>query len=143
MSDPIADRLAVQDVMTRYAIGVDTRDFELYESCFAEDVAVSGFGRGEPIRGRAAWMAFARKALERFGPTQHFIGNHLVELQGDEADLRTYVQATHVLAADPQAVFTLWATYHTRLRREPGGWRIVEHRLEPQASQTLRGDPRP
>ena len=142
MPDPIADRFAVQDVMTRYATGVDTRDLDLYESCFAEDVEVSGFGPGGPILGRQAWMAFVRKALERFGATQHLIGNHVVELRGDEAAMRTYVQATHVLAADPQAILTLWATYHTRLNREPDGWRIVEHRLEPQGMQTRRSEER-
>ena len=44
MHDPIADRLAVQDVMTRYANGVDTRDFDLYASAFTPGVVVSGFG---------------------------------------------------------------------------------------------------
>ena len=142
MPDPIADRVAIQDVMTRYATGVDTRDLGLHESCFAEDVTVSGFDRGGPLIGRAAWMAFVHKALERFGATQHLIGNHVVEVQGDEARMRTYVQATHVLAADQRAIFTLWATYHTVLRRTADGWRIVEHRLDPQGSQTRRGDER-
>lgn len=135
MGDALADRLAIQDVMTRYATGVDTRDLELYASCFAENVVVSGFGR-EAIRGRAAWMTFVTGALERFGRTQHLIGNHVVEIRGDEATMRCYVQATHELAADRTQLMTLWATYHDTLHRIDGEWRIVDHRLEPIATQT-------
>jgi len=135
MTEPIADRLAVQDVMTRYATGVDTRDMALFESCFAEDVVVAGFAR-EPLHGRAAWMAFARVALERFGPTEHLIGNHVVNIDGDAATMRSYVQATHVLAADARRTLTLWATYHDVLRRDGDSWLIVDHRLEAAATET-------
>ena len=34
MSDQVADRIALQDVMLRYAAAVDERDFDLYASCF-------------------------------------------------------------------------------------------------------------
>ena len=40
MSDHVADRIALQDVMLRYAAGVDERDFDLYSSCFIEDVEI-------------------------------------------------------------------------------------------------------
>ena len=30
----VADRIALQDVMLKYAAGVDERDFDLYASCF-------------------------------------------------------------------------------------------------------------
>ena len=42
MSSDMADRFAVQDVMQRYAAGVDDRDLEMYADCFAEDVEVVG-----------------------------------------------------------------------------------------------------
>ncbi|MCC6381284.1 MAG: nuclear transport factor 2 family protein [Dehalococcoidia bacterium] len=133
----IADRLAVQDVMIRYATSVDARDMERYASCFTKDVAVSGFGPG-PMHGREAFLAYVTEALQRFKATQHLLGNQVVELQGDRATLRTYVQATHVLAAQPDTTLTLWATYHDELVRHDGEWRICEHRLEPGATQTTR-----
>ncbi len=40
----VADRIALMDVMLRYAKGVDQRDMALYASVFAEDVEVVGFG---------------------------------------------------------------------------------------------------
>ena len=36
----VADRIALQDVMLKYAAGVDERDFDLYASCFLENVEV-------------------------------------------------------------------------------------------------------
>ena len=141
MPDPIADRLAIQDVMNRYATGVDTRDLVLFEGCFAEDLVVSGFG-GEPFRTRSAWMAWVRSALERSAVTQHLIGNHVVDIAGDAASMRCDVQATHVVAADPAETMTLWASYHDRLVRDGDGWRIIDHRLEPIGSETRRSEPR-
>jgi hypothetical protein len=140
MSHPIADRLAIQDVMTRYANGVDTRDKDLYASAFVEDLRISGgFGTGPEVQGREAWVAWVWRQLERFGPTQHLMGNYVVELRGDQATMRTYVQATHIMADDPKTTLTLWATYHDELVRDGDIWRITDHRLEPHARQVVTG----
>jgi len=117
----LADRLSVQDVMARYAAGVDERDFDLYASVFADDVAVIGFGP-EPIRGRGAWVEHVRQALERYDATQHLLGP---------------VQATHSLAGRDDAVLVLWATYRSELRRGADGWRICRHELVRRAMREL------
>ena len=59
----VADRIALQDVMLKYAAGVDERDFALYRSCFADDVEVVGFGE-QTVRGADAWLDFVKTALE-------------------------------------------------------------------------------
>lgn len=135
MSD-VADRIAVQDVMLRYAAGVDERDAGLYRTCFADDVVVVGMG-AEPVHGIDAWMAFWTRALERFGATQHMLGPTSATIRGDEASTRTDVQATHVLKEAPGKIFILWATYRTDLRRIDGAWKIVRHELVSRASHTL------
>ncbi len=136
MPDAIADRLAIQDVMTRYATGVDTRDLDLLASCFAADVVASGFAAAGPVVGRDAWLAFVAKALGRFGRTQHLIGNQVVDLRGDEATMTCYVQATHELAPDRTQLMTLWGAYEDEFRRMDGHWRIVAHRLESIVTET-------
>ena len=50
------DRLGLQDVMLKYAAGVDERDFDLYRSCFADDVVVEGFGE-ETVEGGDAYLS--------------------------------------------------------------------------------------
>lgn len=128
MSQVVQDRIAVQDVMLRYAKGVDDRDMDLYRSCFADDVAVHGFG-GETIQGGDEWTAYVVEALEAYGPTQHMLGPQLATIDGDKAHCRTDVQALHCLKEPPGDVFTLWATYLTDMARIDGVWKIIRHEL--------------
>jgi len=131
MTDSTAERLAVGDVIIRYATSVDTRDMDRYASCFAEDAVVSGFGE-QAYEGRDAWMSYVTGALQRFGRTQHLIGNQVMDIDGDTAHLRSYVQATHELAGDSENLIVLWACYDTHLARTADGWKIKRHHLERQ-----------
>ena len=126
--DLALDRIALQDVMLSYAAGVDERDFDLYRSCFADDVEVVGFG-DETVHGAEAWLAYVKNALERFGPTQHMLGPQLAAVDGDNAHCRTDVQALHYLKEPEGSILTLWATYKSDMRRIDGRWRIVRHEL--------------
>ncbi len=124
----VADRIALMDVMLRYAKGVDQRDMALYASVFADDVEVVGFG-AETYHGRDAWVTYVKKALEAFGPTQHMLGPQLATIDGDTAHCRTDVQALHYLKAEPNKTLTLWATYNTDMKRIGGAWKITRHQL--------------
>jgi len=135
MAGLIADRMAVQDVMLRYAAGVDDRDMELYRSCFAAEVEVAGFGP-QTYRGRDNWIDYVRDALQQYGPTQHMLGPTLATIDGDQAQCRTDVQALHYLREPEGASFTLWATYLTNMRRISGTWQIVRHELVSRGSRT-------
>lgn len=133
----MSDRQAVQDVMLRYAAGVDDRDFEMYRSCFADEVVVIGMGP-EPIHGADAWLDFVRMALEQYGPTQHMLGPQLASIDGDTAETRNDVQALHTLKKDG-SLFTLWATYLTRMQKQDGEWKIVRHELISRATERHGG----
>jgi hypothetical protein len=71
----VVDRIALMDVMLKYAKGVDERDMALYRSVFADDVQIVGFVRTE-IRGAAAWMTFVEQALAQYGATQHMLARN-------------------------------------------------------------------
>lgn len=130
----VSDRIALQDVMLRYAAGVDERDFDLYASVFADDVEVVDFGP-KPFHGRDAWVDYVKTALEQYGPTQHMLGPQLATIDGDTARCRTDVQALHCLKEPEGSIFTLWATYETEMRRTPDGWKIQHHRLVPRTTR--------
>ena len=102
MSDiaTVADRIAIQDVMSNYAAGVDERDLERYRRCFADDVVIVGFGEGI-TEGADQWVTDVIGKLEAFGATQHMLGPVYAEIAGDHADVRTDVQAIHSMANDP------------------------------------------
>ena len=126
--DNTRDRIALQDLMLNYAAGVDERDRQRYSDCFAEDVEVVNFGTGI-YRGRDSWVDYVWGALEKFQATQHMLGPQLATIDGDHARTRCDVQALHVLA-DGTGRFTLWATYHTDMRRLDGCWLISHHELQ-------------
>jgi ketosteroid isomerase-like protein len=129
MSDLLADRLAVGDVIIKYADSVDQLDYDRYASCFTDDVVVTGFG-DKTFEGLANYMPWLRAARDAFGRTQHLIGNIQVTLDGDRAHMRSYVQATHVVPNDPDHLLTLWAAYVDDLVRTPDGWKITHHHLD-------------
>ena len=124
----LADRIALQDVLLKYAAGVDERDFDLYRSCFADDVEVVGFGE-QTVHGADNWLDFVKTALEQYNATQHMLGPQLATVEGDYATTRTEVQALHYLKAKEGATLTLWGTYKSKMRRMDGEWRIVRHEL--------------
>jgi uncharacterized protein (TIGR02246 family) len=142
MPDAIADRLAICDVMIRYATSVDARDMARYATCFTDDVVVTGFG-DRTLTGKAEYVPWVEKALARYSATQHLVGNQEVSVHGDSAHLRTYVQATHVLAVDPGTLVVLWGIYDDRLVRTPDGWQITHHHLERLIGPRLVAAPLP
>ncbi|MEE2781925.1 MAG: nuclear transport factor 2 family protein [Pseudomonadota bacterium] len=131
---PIEDRVELQDVMLRYAAGVDDRDMDLYQSCFAQDCEIVGFG-DSIVHGSEAWRAYVEDALSKYGATQHMLGPQLATIDGDLAECRTDVQALHYLKDQEGATLTLWATYRTRMRRMNGEWKIVRHELVPRGTK--------
>ena len=124
----VEDRYDVGQIMIRYATSVDQRDMTRYGSCFADDVAVIGFA-SDSIDGRDNWVAFVEKALQNFGGTHHQISNQEIEIEGDTAHMRSYVQATHEVVGDDDHLLILYAIYDDHLTRTNDGWKITRHEL--------------
>jgi uncharacterized protein (TIGR02246 family) len=137
MSDALADRFALQDVMANYAAGVDERDMERLRRCFADDVEVLGFTR-EPMRGAAAWLDFVARALEQFEATHHLMSLQHATIDGDRAHARTDVHAQHFLKSPAGATETIFATYETDFERIGGRFRIVRQRFVPRGRTAQR-----
>lgn len=129
MSAELQDRYDIGQVMIRYATSVDQRDLDRYATCFTDDVEVTGFSGGT-MKGLEGYIPWVGEALTKFRGTHHQITNQEIEIDGDRAHLRSYVQATHELASDPTTLLVLWAIYDDRLVRTADGWRITHHHLE-------------
>jgi 3-phenylpropionate/cinnamic acid dioxygenase small subunit len=125
----LLDEAAIRSVLHRYATALDDRDWDLLRTCFAEDV-VAVYDSIGVQRGYAAIEALCRQALEPLAATQHLIGNVEVDLGGDEAGARCYLQATHVRSRPGgDDNFVVAGTYLDRLERRSGEWRIVRREL--------------
>ncbi len=73
----LLDRAEIHDLMMRYALGVDLRDYDRIRSCFAEGFRAR-YGSRE-FRELDELIAFIR-GVEHFASTTHFLGNQLIEL---------------------------------------------------------------
>mmetsp|Transcript_34682 Transcript_34682/g.38716 ORF Transcript_34682/g.38716 Transcript_34682/m.38716 type:complete len:323 (+) Transcript_34682:360-1328(+) len=131
-----SDRIAMQDLMANYAAGLDTKDRKRFGNVFAEDVEASfPLSPDGPLKGREAWLDFIWPVINRFSATQHMIGSHTVtKIDGDTAETRNSVQAVHFFA-DNDLRYTIWATYHTTMRRVKSvngtsSWQISKYRAE-------------
>jgi hypothetical protein len=129
----LLDRLELRDLVTKYFNSADERDFDKFRSCFVAETAVN-YSELLPVADdcpveRVSEVIEATMA-EKFGPTQHFMGNHEVSIDGKTARGTTYCLAMHQLLppSDESAPRLSSALrYIDRFVRTDAGWRI-EHR---------------
>ena len=122
------DRNAVTDTVYRYAWGIDTRDWALYRSIFADRVAID-FTSYNPTSVAAEmaaddWVANLIPLFTGLDATQHTMTNPLVDIDGDTARCRMYMQAVHMLGDDPEPEFTIGGYYDDQLVRTTNGWQL-------------------
>ncbi len=126
----LADKAAIQEVITRYAFALDRRDPEMLASCFTSDAVFEFVG----VRRTAGVdnIKWAAKRLERYSKTQHQLGTQLIQVQGDEADAETYVVAYHWgnEGGAEREVMVVGGRYVDRLVRRDGRWLIRQRTLQ-------------
>ena len=123
-----SDHWDIVAVQNRYGEACDRRDWALFDQVFTADVVTEY--SAPPETGRAGRVASIRSHLGGCGDTQHLLGNHNVQVDGDEAEASCYVRAFHRGAERPELTYEMFGVYHDRLRRTPDGWRITFRRLE-------------
>lgn len=123
MSD--ADRREIHDTVLRYCRAVDRLDFPGIRAVYAED----GVDHHTGFSGTAdEYVAWLERMLPRLDGTMHLVGNHLSEIDGDEAVAETYGTAVHwgTPSTEPQLNFTTGFRYVDHFVRTPAGWLIRE-----------------
>ena len=86
--DPIrdlADRLAIGDLLTRYATAVDRRDWDLYRTVFTSDAEIDYTSAGGIAGTVDEVVEFLDSALSGFEMTQHLVSNVDTSVEGDTA----------------------------------------------------------
>jgi 3-phenylpropionate/cinnamic acid dioxygenase small subunit len=128
----IADRLAIDDLLTRYAQAIDTKDYALLQSVFAPDAVLDYTSAGAIQGGYDEVVGWLEKALANFPTTQHFVTNRTVALEGDRATSHSYFYNPMGWKSDDDRlrVFFVGGYYDDRLERRSEGWRIVERVVE-------------
>ena len=119
----LLDREEITEVLHRASRGVDRGDLDMMESCFHPDALDY---RGV-VNGPAA---NAREALRNItlAVTQHVTTNISIELDGDIANVESYVTAFHHIdpaPGCPERDELLRARYVDRFERRDGAWKIA------------------
>lgn len=127
----IGDRFEIEDLLVRYSRALDRRDFEALEAIFTDDAEFDAGSLGNPKSSRAI-REMIEGTLSDLDATQHLVGKSLIELHGDEADVRTYLISQHIResAPGPTKHYFIGGEYVDRVVRTPEGWRIAYRRLD-------------
>ncbi len=131
----IADRIEIDDLLTRYASALDAKDWDRFSTCFTADAHIDYTGAGG-IKGSLdevrQWLA---QVMARFPMTQHLVTNREVRIDGDRATCRSYLfNPMGVADGDDLVLFFDGGTYRDQLVRTADGWRIAERIEEPTYS---------
>ena len=132
--EDLADRLEITDLLSRYTIAIDDKDWDALDTVFTADAVIDYTSSGGVRGAYPEVKAWLQKALAPFTMTQHLLGNSRIEIEGDEGRSRTYFFNPMGVPKDGGGLhlFYVGGYYHDRLARTADGWRIVE-RIEEQA----------
>ena len=126
--EEVADRLALRELVERYARIPDDRDYALVDEIFSEDATLAG--PGFELAGREAIRA-AMQQIEQYSATLHCVHNHLVEIDADAATGEVWCVANHLHEVDGVPSKLDWGIrYRDAYAREAGSWRIARRELE-------------
>ena len=107
----LCDERDVERALNLFARAMDDRDWAALADILAED-AQGDFGTGR-LEGSTAIIAMIRGFLDSCGPTQHLLGNVVIDVTGDTAVSRAYIRDVHLnSAADPSTRFYTIGDYH-------------------------------
>jgi hypothetical protein len=123
----LSDRIEIDDLLTRYAVGVDRRDWDLWETCFTEDARIDYSAFGGIAGGVKEVRAWLEKTLAMFPMSQHMVINREVAIDGDTARCRSGFynpMSWPTKQGDPPKLSIDGGYYCDELVRTPSGWTI-------------------
>ena len=131
--DIAADKLEIIETLNRYCFAVDFLDFAALETVFAEDASATyvlePLGLDDvSLTGRDAiigWLSSVLGNLGKPGP-KHAMTNHIVEVDGDSAKSRSYLNVSSGI-------------YTVEYRRTTASWRANQFHMRNYKREWLEG----
>jgi ketosteroid isomerase-like protein len=122
----MCDERNIERALTVLARAMDDRDWAAMAHVMADN-AQGDLGTGR-LEGSAAIIRLIRSFLDNCGPTQHLLGNIIINVVDDTATSRTYIHDVHLNStADSSRRFYTLGDYHdTWKRHSDGTWRLTE-----------------
>jgi hypothetical protein len=126
--DDLVAQQEIRDVLIRYTRGIDRMDGELVTSCYWPGAHDDHGAFQGTVEGFVTWV---QEVLAHFDSTMHFIGNQLVDVEGNVAHAESYCVAYHRRGArdgESGHDLVIGLRYVDRLERRDGEWRIADRR---------------
>ena len=127
----VLDRMQIGEVIHRYPVSIDARDWKLFRSIFTDEIEVY---LGPPIEKPKMRTVVADKFTEQvtgvirqFDVTQHFLTDYHVEVNGNDALWVSYMQARHFKQGQP--TWDMGGYYTYNLLRVGDDWKIPKYTL--------------
>jgi len=116
-----ADRLEIQDCLTRFSRGMDRFDRDLYLSAFHADAEVAAGPYVGDAAGCYDWAVPMHEAGQIL--THHSLLNQTVDIDGDTAHCETYY--LFVGRNRDESMWMAGGRYIDRMERRDGAWKIA------------------
>jgi SnoaL-like domain len=123
--DALLAEREIRSVCLRYCRGIDRRDFEIVRDCYHADAIDE---HGDFVGTVEEFIGHAEHSLGAFESTVHFVGNILVEIDGDRARCETYAIAMHRVPPredKPRRDHVVGLRYVDDFARRDTRWRIA------------------
>ena len=116
----------IRRLMADYCFGTDTGDIERWTDCFASDAVWDGgpFGRFEGTEAARAYHQAAGDASKNF---RHINTNAVIDLDGEQATVQSYIQVYDQSGPAPAIVFS--GFYIDLMVKQADRWRIRIRRI--------------
>jgi ketosteroid isomerase-like protein len=128
-------------LIRRYALALDEGDWETVASCVSADVRAMSTSTNEGARGVNELIAALKGEGELDTRTQRFLGQTLVDVDGERATATTYAHE-HRASGDGSTVYAIATVYHDELALIEDEWRIHVHSVDVVWDDELVSRPR-
>jgi SnoaL-like domain len=133
------DWVGIYSVTVRYSRGLDTRDYELFRTCFTNDAVIRyvtpDMKSDITFNGPAEAAEGLRKIHAPLQATLHRVSNHGITISGDTASGRTYVDLIEVKTENgAQRTLNHIGFYDDEFVRTADGWKIKTRTFQGVAS---------
>jgi hypothetical protein len=122
----VADRLAIQHLIARYADLIDGQRFDELDELFTADARIDFATFNGPVGSLGEVKEFLRASLPFFARTQHMMGLPHITVDGDSAHARTSC-TNPMISTKPDGTTSVWLIglwYDDELVRTADGWRF-------------------
>ncbi|MGE0067943.1 MAG: nuclear transport factor 2 family protein [Solirubrobacterales bacterium] len=126
----LLDRAEITDVINAYCYGMDTRDWDLYRSCWVEEIALDFtelelYDEPMPTIKADHWVRALAAFFAEMPQSQHVKYPSRWEFDGDRATVMSIMQGKHWMPTSTGGpIQTVVGYYRDELVRTEEGWKL-------------------